>query len=100
VTGFDASQIIPALAILFGTGGVAASVVALVKVQPETTRVIIASAKGAVVVQREVIENLNVELERVNEALVEERRTCDERLAAQDRKIELMENRLRELERR
>lgn len=77
---------------LLGGGGILGGFVALFKMRPENTRIIVSAAEGAVVVQTKTITNLVNEVERLHEEVANERRNCDERLAEQDQEI----HRLRE----
>lgn len=75
-----------ALAILGVVGG-GGGIVALFKMRPEVSRVVISSAEGAVVVQSGVITDLRNEITRLRVELEEERRECEERIDAQDAEI-------------
>lgn len=77
-------QIALALVGLVGGGG---GIVALFKMRPEVSRVVISSAEGAVVVQSGVITDLRNEISRLRTELDEERRECEERIDAQDSEI-------------
>jgi hypothetical protein len=68
---------------VLGSGGLIGGIVALLRVRPESGRLIVEAAEGAVVVQSGVIDQLRREISGLREDLDEEleRRTkCEERL--------------------
>lgn len=56
---------IPGIIAGIGSGGIVASVVALLKVRPEAGQIVVTAAQGALIVQSGVIEELRKELDRV-----------------------------------
>lgn len=78
-----------AAAILFGGGGVIASIAALFKVRPEMAQVSVNAAQGAVIVQSGVISNLQAEIHRLAEAEAE----CEERYDALRKAFESIDER-------
>ena len=76
------------LSALIGGGGFAGGIVALVKMRPETTRIVVDAAEGAVVVQKGVISELRAEIDRLSDAVINERDECDRKLAIQQKEID------------
>lgn len=72
--------------------GVVAAVVALFKLRPDTNRVVVSAAEGAVVVQTSVITNLQKEIERLGS----DHQDCEKRVTDQkkDYQLEIAELRL------
>lgn len=85
-------EIMQTLAILIGSGGLLAGIVALFKIRPDIANVSVKSAEGAVIVQSGVITSLRQEIERLSEDLLEERRECARKLDLQDLKIQALED--------
>jgi hypothetical protein len=84
---------------IFGSGGIIAAIVAIFKLRPETSRIIVSAAEGAVIVQSETINNLHKDVKRLRDDVQEERRICDERLAEQDQEISSLHTEVTELRR-
>lgn len=89
-------DVIEVLAILIGGGGLIGGIVALIKVRPESARISVDAAQGAVVVQASVITSLREE----NDRLKKEKEACDLEMDALQKIIETIEERksLRRLE--
>ena len=75
-------------AIAFGSGGIAAGVLSLLRFPSDKNKVIVDSAQGAVVVQKTVIDSLTAEIKRLNE----ECNAKDEEIWAKERVIRSLEN--------
>lgn len=69
----EAGSIVTLVGLVLGGGGIAAGVVALIKVRPEAGQVVVTAAQGALVVQSGVIDELKEELVRVHGELNRER---------------------------
>lgn len=74
--------------------------VALFKMRPETTRIVVDAAEGAVVVQKGVISELRAEITRLNEAVVSEREECDRKLQLHKLKIDTLETAFKKIDER
>lgn len=55
------------LAIVIGGGGIIGGIVAAFKLKPETQRIIVSAAEGAVIVQTKVITSLENQVERLQQ---------------------------------
>jgi hypothetical protein len=55
------------LTIIIGSGGIVGGIVALFKMRPETSRIVVSAAEGAVIVQSGVITSLKNEIQRLHE---------------------------------
>ena len=79
------------ITIIVGGGGIVGGIVALIKVRPETARVVVSAAEGAVVVQAKVIKSLTDE----NHRLKEECEDCHEEVVDLRELVELITERKR-----
>lgn len=80
---------------VLGSGGLIGGIVALMRVRPESGRMIVEAAEGAVVVQSGVITELRTDLAEVREEAEREREDCNRKLAACGERIDRLEERLR-----
>lgn len=87
--------IIAVIIAVLGSGGLIGGIVALAKVRPESGRMIVEAAEGAVVVQSGVITELRNDLAEVREEAEREREECNARLEACGERIDRLEARLR-----
>jgi hypothetical protein len=67
-------EIIIAVIMVLGGGGLITAFVALLKLRPEAGQIMVTTAQGVVIVQTGVIESLQKELKRVSDELDEVRR--------------------------
>lgn len=77
------SELAPYIVALTAAGGLAGGITALLRVRPESGKLVVEAAEGAVVVQSGVITSLREELEKLREDLDDEldrRLTCENRL--------------------
>jgi cell division protein FtsB len=63
----SAVELVPIVVAILGAGGIAGSVVALLKLRPESGAIVVSAAQGALVVQTSVLNELHKENERLRD---------------------------------
>lgn len=70
MAAFDITSFLPGIISAVFGGSLVAGVVALYKVRPEAGQIVVSAAQGALLVQTGVIDNLKLEIKRLNDELV------------------------------